>query len=144
MNATNQRLGEDWLSVVIGVLVFTLALALIAGHDLLGWAAGPRMWIGFDKSFAPVSRAYGQVSPWMALLGTYAATLIVLSLGAVLLGTNVARFAVSFTVVFVLAYLGWVIGNFAYIAATTPGQQQQFGIPWSLKLTGNPATSSLC
>lgn len=136
MNATNQRLGEDWLSVLIGLLVFVLALAILGGQDLLGWAAGPRMWTGIDKAFEPVSRGYAGLSPLAALAATYAATLVILSLGAALLGANIARFAVSFTVVFVLAYFGWVIGNFAYIAATTPAQLQRFNIPWSLKLTG--------
>lgn len=30
MNSTNQRFGEDWLSALIGLLVFVLALGMIA------------------------------------------------------------------------------------------------------------------
>jgi lysylphosphatidylglycerol synthetase-like protein (DUF2156 family) len=33
-------------------------------------------------------------------------------------------------------YLCWVLGNFAYIAVTTPTDMEKFGIGWSLKLTG--------
>ena len=32
------RLNEDWLAVVIGLLVFAAALLSISGTDLLGWA----------------------------------------------------------------------------------------------------------
>ena len=36
--ALRARLNEDWLAVVIGLLVFGLALVSISGTDLLGWA----------------------------------------------------------------------------------------------------------
>jgi hypothetical protein len=69
---------------------------------------------------------------------------IVLTFGFVLLlllaaaapGANAVKFAVTFTVVFWLGYLCWVLGNFAYIAVTTPTDMEKFGIGWSLKLTG--------
>jgi hypothetical protein len=36
--ALKARLNEDWLAVVIGLLVFGLALVSVSGTDLLGWA----------------------------------------------------------------------------------------------------------
>ena len=36
--ALRARLNEDWLAVVIGLLVFGSALISISGTDLLGWA----------------------------------------------------------------------------------------------------------
>ncbi len=36
--ALKARLNEDWLAVMIGLLVFGLALVSITGTDLLGWA----------------------------------------------------------------------------------------------------------
>jgi hypothetical protein len=36
--ALKARLNEDWLAVVIGLLVFAAALFSIGGTDLLGWA----------------------------------------------------------------------------------------------------------
>ena len=53
-------------------------------------------------------------------------------LGAAALGANAVRFAVSFTIIYWLAYLCWVLGNFAYIAVTTPADMEKFGIGWSL------------
>jgi uncharacterized membrane protein YadS len=38
--------------------------------------------------------------------------------------------------VFWLAYLCWVLGNYAYIAVTTPAEMQRLGMTWSLRLTG--------
>jgi hypothetical protein len=35
--ALKARLNEDWLAVVIGLLVFAAALVSISGTDLLGW-----------------------------------------------------------------------------------------------------------
>ena len=57
-------------------------------------------------------------------------------LAAAALGVNAVRFAVSFTIIYWLAYLCWVLGNFAYIAVTTPADMEKFGIGWSLRLTG--------
>ena len=37
MNSTAKGISEDWLSVWIGLLVFVLALGMLAGTDILGW-----------------------------------------------------------------------------------------------------------
>jgi uncharacterized membrane protein YadS len=50
------------------------------------------------------------------------------------MGLNVRRFAIGFTAVFFVSYLCWILGAYAYIAAT-PNQQGNFGISWSLNLT---------
>ena len=46
-----------------------------------------------------------------------------------------SKFAVAFTVVFVIAYASWFVGSWAYIAAVTPADQAKFGVSWSLRLT---------
>jgi uncharacterized membrane protein YadS len=71
----------------------------------------------------------------LSLLFTYLGMLLILGIGARLLGTPVGRFAVAFTIVFWLSYLCWFLGSYAYIAATK-NQLKGFGIPWSLSLTG--------
>lgn len=68
-----------------------------------------------------------------SLILTYLFLLVVMSIGASLLGANVGRFIIGFTVVFWLSYACWLIGHYAYIAAT---DAKKVGIPWSLKLTG--------
>ncbi|MBF0556795.1 MAG: putative sulfate exporter family transporter [Nitrospirae bacterium] len=70
-----------------------------------------------------------------ALFLTYAAMLIVMLVGARLMGINVGKFAVGFTVIFWLSYLCWFIGNYAHIAATK-NQMAGFKINWALSLTG--------
>jgi uncharacterized membrane protein YadS len=51
------------------------------------------------------------------------------------LGEDVRRFALAFTVVFVIAYASWFVGSWARLAAVTPADQAKYGLSWSLKLT---------
>lgn len=47
------RIGEDWLSVIIGLAIFLLALAGLANLDLIGWAVGLFgfvIWVGLAIS----------------------------------------------------------------------------------------------
>ena len=128
-------LNEDWLAVIIGLLVFGLTLVSVSGTDVLGWAVVTSVYTDLSKALAPVSKAYAALGGSGALLATYLALLVVLSAGVAALGDNVRRFAVAFTVLFALAYASWIAGSYAFIAAVTPAEQQKFGISWSLKLT---------
>src|SRR5215467_15663263 len=132
----SQGWSEDWLSVAAGLLIFALALALLAGTDLLGWATAPRTWLDFARAVRSASVAYAQVDGLLTLVATFAFTLFVMTMGAVLLRSHVIRFIVSFTVTFWLAYLCWVLGNYAYIAVTTSAEMERLGMGWSLGLTG--------
>jgi uncharacterized membrane protein YadS len=129
------RLTEDWLSVVIGVLVFALALFSLSGTDLLGWAITTSVYTNLTQALAPFAKGYAWLGGGGSLLATYAALLVVLSIGVAALGADVRKFALAFTAVFAIAYASWVAGSYAYIAAVTPAEQQKFGIAWSLKLT---------
>jgi uncharacterized membrane protein YadS len=129
------RLSEDWLSVAIGVLVFALALFSLSGTDLLGWAITTSVYINLTQALAPLAKGYAWLGGGASLLATYAALLVMLSIGVAALGADVRKFALAFTVVFAIAYASWVAGSYAYIAAVTPAEQQKFGIAWSLKLT---------
>src|SRR3984893_6113160 len=128
-------LSEDWLSVGIGLAVFLLALAGLTGTDFLGWVVTTSVWTDPAKALAPASKLYAGLGGTGALIATYLALLVVLSLAAVALKANVTRFAVTFTAVFGLAYASWIAGSYAYLAVVTPADLQKFGIPWSLKLT---------
>jgi uncharacterized membrane protein YadS len=133
--ATKDRLTEDWLSVAIGVLVFALALFSLSGTDLLGWAVTTSVYTNLAQALAPFAKTYAWLGSGASLLATYAALLVVLSIGVAALGADVRKFAIAFTVVFAIAYASWIAGSYAYIAAVTPAEQQKFGIAWSLKLT---------
>jgi uncharacterized membrane protein YadS len=129
------RLNEDWLAVAIGLLVFALALFSVGGVDVLGWAVTTSVYADIANALAPVSKAYAPLAGIVSLLLTYAALLVVLSIGVSTLGADVRKFALAFTAVFAIAYAGWVLGSYAHIAAVTPAEQQKFGIGWSLRLT---------
>jgi uncharacterized membrane protein YadS len=133
--ASKETWSEDWLSVIIGVLVFALALFSLSGTDLLGWAVTTSVYTNIGTALAPAAKTYAGLDGVTALLLTYASLLVVLSAGVAALGADVRKFALSFTVVFAIAYASWVAGSYAYIAAVTPAEQQKFGVGWSLKLT---------
>src|ERR1700720_3858569 len=129
------QLTEDWLAVVIGLLVFGSALASIGGVDLLGWAVTTSVYTNLTQALSPFAKAYASLGGGGALIATYLSLLIVLSAGVVTLGGDVRKFALAFSAVFAIAYASWIIGSYAYVAAVTPAEQQKFGIDWSLKLT---------
>lgn len=133
--ALKARLNEDWLALVIGLLVFAASLFSIAGTDLLGWAVTTSVYTDVTTALSPIAKAYAGLGGGGALIATYAALVIVLSLGVTTLGADARKFAIAFTAVFALAYASWILGSYAYIAAVTPAEQQKFGISWSLKLT---------
>ena len=126
---------DDWLAVVLGLLIFVLALASLVHVDFLGWAVTTSVWANLSQALKVTSKDYAALGGGGALIATYVALTIVLSAGVAALNSDVKRFALAFSAVFWIAYASWVIGNFAYFAAVTPAEQQKFGIGWSLKLT---------
>ena len=133
--AAAPALTEDWLALWIGLALFGLALVTLSGVDLVGWVVTTSVWGNVASALAPVSKTYAALGAVGALLATYVALLVGLSFGAALLGGDVKRFALAFTVVFAIAYASWIVGSFANFAAVTPADMQKFGITWSLKLT---------
>jgi uncharacterized membrane protein YadS len=133
------RLSEDWLSLIIGLAIFVLALGPLAGTDIIGWVVNTAVWSDIGAALAPVSKAYASLGGIGALVATYVALLVVLSLAAVALKANVGRFALAFTAVFWLAYGSWILGNYASFAAVTPAEKLKFGVSWSLGLTNEGA-----
>jgi uncharacterized membrane protein YadS len=133
--ALSPRISEDWLSLIIGILIFTLALAGLANINLLGWVVTTLVWTNPGQALKTVSGAYGALGGVGALIATYAALLVVLGAAALALKSDLKKFALAFTAVFWIAYASWIVGNFANFAAVTPAELQKFGIGWSLKLT---------
>ena len=74
------KLTEDWSSVLVGLLVFFLALAGVAGVDLLGWAATTSVWIDPAQALGAVSKSYANLGGAFALAATFLALLTALSL----------------------------------------------------------------
>src|SRR5271169_65680 len=126
---------EDVLALWLGLLVFALALASAVGFDLIRWAVTTAVWVDPAKALGPVSRGYAFLGGAGAILATYGALLVALSIGAVTLKIDPLRFAIRFTAVFAIAYPSWIAGSYANLAVTTPADLKKFGIGWSLKLT---------
>lgn len=51
-------INEDWLSLILGVVIFLFGLGVFGGVDLLGWAANTRTWTDVSKIVQPVSKEY--------------------------------------------------------------------------------------
>ena len=135
MNGKSQGLTEDWLSLIIGLVVFVLALGLVAGVDILGWVVTTGVWTDLGKALAPVSKAYAGLGGVGSLIATYIGLLVLMTAGAAALKANIGRFILGFTVVFAISYACWIAGSYANLAVNTPGDMQKFGVSWSLRLT---------
>ena len=135
MDTRTRGLGEDWLSLWIGLVIFILSLGLLAGADILGWVVTTSVWTDASKALSPVSKAYSGLGGAGAIVATFVALLAVMTLGAAALKADVKRFAIGFTAVFWLAYACWIVGSWANFAVNTPADMRKFGISWSLKLT---------
>jgi uncharacterized membrane protein YadS len=172
-------ISEDWLALILGLIIFGLSLGSFQGKDILGWGAKAGVWIDPGKAITTISAKYqgvkgeitkidgqkltlkskdgkeatttveGDVSklqvgqqydkPGMSAIVsiglTYLFALAIMTLGAIALRANVAKFMLGFTLAFWLSYLCWFMGHFAYIAATKD-QAMKFGIPWSMSMSG--------
>jgi uncharacterized membrane protein YadS len=183
---TQQKVGEgggwiseDWLALILGLVIFGLSLGSFQGIDILGWGAKAGVWVDPGKAITAVSAKYqsvkgeitkidgqkltlknkegkessvtvdsdtsklqiGQqyekpgISPIMSLFFTYLFALVIMSLGALALRANLVKFLIGFTLAFWLSYLCWLMGHFAYIAATKE-QLAKFNIPWAMSMSG--------
>ena len=128
-------LTEDWLSLIIGLVIFVLSLGLVANMDLLGWVVTTSVWSNIGTALAPVSKAYAGLGGVGSLIATYVGLLVIMTVGAVALGANVGRFILAFTLVFLISYICWIIGSNVHVALNTPAAMEKAGITWSLRLT---------
>src|SRR5262252_4426944 len=76
---------EDWLSVVIGLFIFVLALAVLANVDLIGWVVTTSVWSNLTLALNTSSKAFAALGGVGALVATYAALIVVFSIAAVAL-----------------------------------------------------------
>jgi uncharacterized membrane protein YadS len=61
MEEQKKGISEDWLSLVLGTLIFILSLIVFSGVDTMGWGAKARIWTDIRKSIVPYSPSYGPV-----------------------------------------------------------------------------------
>ena len=130
------RITEDWLALWTGFVVFLLSLGVFLGTDLLGFGAKVGTWTHLSQAITPVAASCQWMPAWLSVVSTYLFLGLVVGAGHWLLGGNLRKFVVAFTLAFAISFACWVLGNHAHIAATTPTEFKKFGITWSLKLTG--------
>ena len=128
-------LSEDWLALWLGLFIFVLGMGVFIDLDLLGWGARVSVWTDITKALSPVSGALKGLPGITALILTYLFVLMITQIGAIAMHFDVGRFVRGFTLVFWISYICWLMGHYAYIAAT-PDKIKSFGIPWSMNLTG--------
>jgi uncharacterized membrane protein YadS len=128
-------ISEDWLALWLGLFIFVLGMGVFIDLDLLGWGARVSVWTDITKALSPVSGALKGLPGITALILTYLFVLMITQIGAIAMHFDVGRFVRGFTLVFWISYICWLMGHYAYIAAT-PDKIKSFGIPWSLNLTG--------
>lgn len=134
--ATDKKgISEDWLAVWIGLFIFILSLGVFVGVDLLGFGITTGIWTDVSKALKPVAKSFAGLGGIGSLLATYVFLLVVMTIGAAALRAKTGKFIVSFTLVFFISYVCWIIGSWANIAVTTAPDMQKFGITWSLRLT---------
>lgn len=128
------KISEDWLAVVIGLFIFLLSLTAFINWDILGWVITTKVWTNLAMALKPTSGNYANLPGLLSLLITYLFLLVTFLAGAYWLKANLKKFVLGFTLVFFISYICWIIGGWAYIAAT-PNQLDNYGISWSLNLT---------
>jgi uncharacterized membrane protein YadS len=126
---------EDGLAVLIGLAIVGLGMLPLAGLDALGWVVKTSVWTDLSAAVSPAAKAYAGLGGHGSLFLTYLFLLLVLGVGAYFLGIDPGRFALRFTILFVLSYVCWLIGHNARLAAT-PNELPRYGLSWSLGLTG--------
>ena len=66
--ATEHRAGEgggwiseDWLALLLGLVIFVLSLGSFQGVDILGWGAKTGVWVEPAKAITAISSTYQTV-----------------------------------------------------------------------------------
>ncbi|MDX9859524.1 MAG: hypothetical protein RBS99_01285, partial [Rhodospirillales bacterium] len=127
---------EDWWAVWLGLFMFGVGLLSIWGYDLVGWQLKTATWIEPGKWAVPSSKAYANLGWFGSFMVTWAVWTVLTGIGAYFMGLNVKKFVIGFTILYLLAWTCWIIGNYAYIAAPV-NQFKKFGITWGLSLGGD-------
>jgi uncharacterized membrane protein YadS len=135
MEEKAKGLSEDWLALWIGLIIFVLGLGAFIGWEVLGWGVKTSVWTDIGKAISPVSSSFKGLSGITSLIYTYLFIMFFMLIGAMALKAPIGKFIWGFTLVFWISYGCWLLGHYAYIAAT-PDTLKKFNIEWSLKLTG--------
>jgi uncharacterized integral membrane protein (TIGR00698 family) len=107
---------EDWMAVWVGGALLVVSLLVVIGsyseaagfsNPLKSWVAKPGAWesnplTAFTSSGKPI---------WGGLVGTFAISISVFSLGTYIMGRPVGQFARGFLFIFLLAILAYILAG---------------------------------
>lgn len=140
---------EDWWAVWLGLIMFLAGMMTIWGIDIVGWMSKTKTWeftnliddFTWAKLVNPAGKSYAEISPLLSLFTTYVVFTTLTCIGAWFQKLDVKKFFLSFTIIFILTWLCWIIGHEAHfkaIDATVKGKNefQFFGLSWGLQLGG--------
>lgn len=133
MESTRKPLNEDRVALLLGAVIFILAMLQFNNMDILGWAVKTGMWVG-DPLAAWSSATKGYLPGVSALVATYVFLAAALAVGVKLMGANVKKFLSSFTIIFFIAIACYTLGANAHIAANET-QWAKYGITWGMGLS---------
>ena len=146
MNVEKKGYTEDKAALLIGTFIFLIAMLHFAGMNWLGWVVKAGTWLDPVAMFGATNSAIGKTiggwtapraAGWVCLLLTWIGAATVLAVGAKLMKVNVVEFVKAFTLIFLVAYLCYGLGNYAYIAvAPTEKALAAAKIKWSIGLSG--------
>lgn len=142
MNAVNRKWysgmasTEDWWAVWLALFMYGVGLLSIWGYDLVGWQLKTATWIVPGKWAVPSSKAYASWGWFGSFVATYVVWTVLTSIGAYFMRLDVMKYIRGWTIIFVLAWICWLIGYNAHIAAPI-NQFGKYGITWGLSLGGD-------
>ena len=155
MTTTNRKwtdgmlTSEDWWAVWLGLIMFFAGGMTIWGLDLVGWMTKTGTWefthlledFSWNNLLKPAGKTYVELHPLLSLFITYFVFTVLTAIGAFFQGLDVKRFIKGFSLLFLVTWLCWIIGNEAHFKAvdTVVKGKNYFDIydlSWGLQLGG--------
>ena len=121
METVRKPLNEDRVALLLGSVIFILALLKFSGIDMLGWAVKIGMWVGDPlDAWRPATK--GLLPGYGALFATYAILTGALACCVKLMGNDVVKFVKSFTIIFFIAMICYTLGANLHRGQPHPAQ----------------------
>jgi uncharacterized membrane protein YadS len=125
---------EDWWAVWIGLFFVLLGfLSAVTGLHLTGWIVKFSGWVDITDSFRASHKEL--LSPVASLIVSYVLLTVITCIGAKFMKLNLRKYFTAWTIIFVLTAVFYIIGENAYITATSL-ERAKYGIESSLSLGG--------
>ena len=128
---------EDWWAVWLGLTMFLASVSSLWGLDLTGWMAKPSTWVWGEFSLEGVLKPSGKLGwhPTLSWLVTYLVFTTLTCVAAWAMKFDLKRFLAGWTVLFVMTWIIWIIGQEAHFKVSV-NEFAKFGLSWGLSLGG--------